>query len=485
MKILLINPPDEIEYVLGIGKEFVQKYEPLGILYIAAVLRENGYEVSVIDAHAQKLSIQDLKRMLLELKADIVGFSTFTCNGAIVYALGQWLKNTASETLVVLGNIHASVYAQQYLENRCCDIVVHGDGEYTFLKIIKFYKKELALNEIPGISFLDKRNEYCKTSSGELIQNLAELPFPARELVDQRLYNLTNISNQFYFVRKGDIAKTMSTSRGCLYHCSFCAVHNNSTQRLNSSQRVVDEIKLLWEKYNASYITMVDSLFMSNKERLLEICSGIRKLGVKIKWDSNAHVHYITPNVVEEMESAGCHELDFGIESGVQRLLDNVHKGTTISQIKEAIDTVRRHSKIHVVGLFVLGLPGETYQDSLQTIDFAKSLPLDMAQFSICVPYPGSILFKELSQRGELDTGIRPNGQIDVSVWKRYSSYILFTRNIPVWITPGLSYPQIKKLQKTAFREFYLRKEQILKQAPRVRLNNLFELVRLAIRAFF
>ena len=214
MNVLLINPPDEINYVLGIGKEFVQKYEPLGILYIAAVLKGSGYEVSVIDAQAQNINIEALKKLILQRNADIVGFSTFTCNGAVVYALGQWLKYNSPEKLVILGNVHASAYARQYLENKCCDIVVHGDGEYAFLKILESYQNGLLLGKIPGISFLDEKGNYCKTSEGEIIENLAGLPFPARELVNQGLYNLTNVSNQFYFVRKGDVVKTLSTSRG-------------------------------------------------------------------------------------------------------------------------------------------------------------------------------------------------------------------------------------------------------------------------------
>jgi len=485
VKVLLVNPRAGLGRLLGSGEEFVQRYEPLGLLYIAAVIRENGYDVAVIDAYAEGLRIADLKTQILNYKPDIVGISTLTCNGAIVYDLGSWLKNNIPEALVVLGNVHASVYAKQYLENRCCDIVVHGEGEFAFLKIIQFRKKELGLRDIPGISFVRDGRMYCRIPDREVTLDLTTLPFPARDLVNQRLYNLIEISNQFYVGKKGTISKTMSTSRGCLYDCIFCVVRNNGKQRFNSARRVVDEMEVLEKEYRASYITITDPLFMGDRDRILRICSEIRKRQLNIKWGCDAHVNHITPRLVEEIESAGCYSLDFGIESGVQRLLDSAGKKITIEQIKESINIVRKYSKIHIVGLFILGLPGETYKDSLQTIRFSKSLPLDMAQFSILVPYPGSSLFTELSEKNRLDTGIKKDGSVDISVWERYSSYISFTKNNPIWVTPGLSYLEIKGLQKKAQREFYLRPSQIIKHFRRIRINNLFKLINLALKAFF
>jgi len=484
MNILLINPPGQLKNLLGAGEIFVPKYEPLGLLYIAAVIKKSGYAVTVIDSYAEGLSLEDLKTRILNQGPDIVGISTLTCNGAISYKLGQWLKRTLPNMLVVLGNIHAQVYAKQYLENGCCDIVVHGEGEYTFLEIIKSYEKKLRLGDIPAISFLDANGTYCKTPGSAIITDLEKLPFPSRDLVNPNLYNLTEISNQLYIGGRNTVAKTMSTSRGCPYRCTFCVVHANNRQRFNSAIRVVEEMGILEKEYGASYVTIVDPLFIGNKQRLFAICSEIKKRGLKIKWGCDAHIHLITPDLIEEVESAGCYELDFGIESGVQRLLDIIRKGTTIQQIKEAIYTTKKYSRIHISGLFILGLPTETYKDSLETIRFAKSLPLDMAQFSILTPYPGSPLFNELSEKGQIDTGIRKDGSMDISVWERYSSYISFTDNNPIWVTPELSHTVIKRLQKKAQREFYLRPSQIIKHLRRVRADNLFELIKVLLKAF-
>ncbi|RKX96320.1 MAG: radical SAM protein [Spirochaetes bacterium] len=485
MKILLINPPAELESVLGIGKEFVQKYEPLGLLYIAAVIRERGFEVSVIDAFAEDLSLEELKSRVLNCKADVIGISTLTCNGAFVFKFGQWLKKNIPQTCVVLGNIHASVYAQQYLENDCCDIVVHGEGEYTLLKIIESFSNKIRLESISAVSYINRDGKYCKTSNGAVVADLTKLPLPARDLINDKLYGLTEISNQTYVGGRGAVAKTMFTSRGCPNNCSFCIVKLDRKQRFNDPMRVVDEIEMLQDKFNASYITIMDPLFMGNTKRVFEICSEIQKRGLHIKWGCDAHVRYISPELVEAMESAGCYSLDFGLESGVQRLLDNVRKGIRIDESKKAVNIVKKHSNIHIAGLFILGLPGERYEDSIKTIRFAKSLPLDMAQFSILTPYPGSPLFNELSRAGELDTGIRGDGSIDISVWERYSAYISFTNNDPIWVTPELSPLKIKQLQKRAQREFYLRLPQIIKHIRRIRMNNIIKIVKIAVRGFF
>jgi len=485
MKILLINPPDCTDAMLGVGRHLVPKYEPLGLLYIAAVLIRSGHKVTIIDAFAEELGLEELKKRIALNAPEAIGVSTLTCNGASVFELGRWIKSSMPGILLVLGNVHASVYAKQYLENKCCDVVVHGEGERAFLDIVEARKDGRSVNDVAGISFLDKDLAYVRTPDSGAPQNLEELPFPARELLDPGLYNLYELSNQFHVGGRRSVTRTMSTSRGCHYRCSFCVVHNDGRQRWNTPERVVDEMELLAKKYGVSYITMVDPLFISNQGRVFQICAEIKKRGLKVGWGCEAHVHCVTPELLKEMESAGCRDLAFGIESGVQRLLDAVNKTTTIEQIRKAVALVKGCSGISVSGLFILGLPGETYADSLETVRFAKSLPLDMAQFSILTPYPGSSLFDELSKAGQLDTGIRPDGGVDVSVWERYSSYVSFTGNDPIWVTPGLTAAQIRRLQKKAQRDFYCRPGQIIKHLRRVRPHNLGAVIKIITRGFF
>ncbi|MFC2061746.1 B12-binding domain-containing radical SAM protein [Elusimicrobiota bacterium] len=484
MKVLLINPPDQLDEILGVGKEFVQKYEPLGLLYLAAIAKKASCHVKVIDAYAENLDINKMKLAISEFEPDIIGITTLTSNGAIVYDLGKWIKSITGNSLVVLGNIHASVYANQYLQNNCCDIVVHGYGEIPFKNIIDYFNKKCAIDEIPGISFV-RDGKVVQNPDVKFTKDISDIPFPARDLIDQNLYKLGEISNQIFIPEKGKTAKTMITSRGCPNKCIFCAVNQSSGISFNNPERVVDEMEILEKKYNASYVYIMDSLFMANHTRVEEILKEKQKRKIKLKWGCDTHVNYLTPEIIEMSEKAGCHDLSIGFESGNQKSLDIIKKNFTLEDAKKAVKTIKQHSKIKIEGLFILGLPGEAYEDGVRTINFAKSLPIDMAQFSTLVPYPGSPLYYKLSSEGKIDTGIKKDGIIDTSIWKRYSSYVCFTNMQPIWVNDRLEFSELISLQKRAQREFYLRPKIVFSQLKRIKPQNLVPMIRIAIKGFY
>ncbi len=485
MRLLLINPPDEMGAMFGVGKGLIQKFEPLGLLYVAAVARDAGHDVTVIDAHAEELGPEKIKQLIDGANPEVIGFSTLTCSGALVYELGKWLKATRPECLVVLGNIHASTFAKPYLENGCADVVVHGDGEEALIAIMDAFENKGDMSKIPSISYRDESGKAIKTSDATVVENISELPYPARDLVNQASYKLSELSNQNYVCAANETAKTMVTSRGCVFRCTFCVVHGGIRPRFNSPERVVDELELLEKEYGTSYVYIQDPLFMGNVKRVMGICDEYRARGLKIKWGCDARVDYMKPKLIKAMAAANCYELSLGIESGVQRHLDAVDKRTTPKRVADGCANIKKYSNIRIEGLFILGFPDETYEEALETIRFACALPIDMAQFSIMTPYPGSPLFTELSEKGELETGIRADGTIDTSVWRRFSSYIVFTDIEPIWTTPSLSYPQLRKLQKKALRSFYLRPRQVFHAVKRLRRGNLVDSAKIAVKGFF
>lgn len=482
IKILLINPPNNLNKILGKANLFVSEFEPMGLLYIAAVLEENNYPVKILDAYAENLSMKQIDDCVSDYKPDVVGITCLTSTGSLTYKIGLMIKDKYPKVKVVLGNIHASIFSEAFLKNKVADVIVHGEGEMTMLDLVKTFEKQSDLSKVEGISWM-KNGEVIDNPRRNPVQNLDDIPFPARHLIPSEKYSVENLSNFVFVNNTGKLMKQMFTSRGCVFQCRFCVVHQQRHYRTRSPKKVVDEMELLINKYNTGYIFIMDSLFIANKKRVIEICKEIGKRKLKFYWGCEGHVKLVDRELLRYMKKAGCYEMHFGIESGVQRLLDNVNKGTTIEQIEKAVNLTKKMG-IKVSGLFMLGLPGETYDDSLKTIDFACRLPLDFAQFSITVPYPGSQLFDEFSKSGKIQTGVLKDGTIDTSVWERFSAYSSFTKKKPIYLPDGMSIEELKKVQKLALRKFYLRPVQIVRQIKRFRINDIFRLT-LAFKSVF
>lgn len=471
MKIILINPPDDLGNFLGRGKQFVPVLEPLGLLSIAAVVRDAGYSVSVIDAFAQGLSFDELKILIKEKSPDVVGLSSFTSNGAALFEIGRWIKRNLLQTQVVFGNTHAAVFAEAYLNHGCCDYVVHGEGEQVFLQILRALSEGKTVKGIESVSYRENGN-CVLTKEAAVIEDLSSLPLPARDLVDPRFYHYSSMTNTPYVGGRKSVAKHMFTSRGCPYTCSFCAVHKRKGRRCYSLEQIEKEIRELISCYGTNYIFFSDPIFVADRKRVLDLCEMIKSNYPRLRWGCEGHVNCMDEEMVRVMEAGGCYDIAFGIESGVQRLLNGINKKTSLENIEKTIRLVKKHSRIKISGLFILGLPGEKRADSLETIRFAKRLPLDMAQFSTLVPYPGSAIYHELAQKGLIDTGIRADGTLDASVWQRYSAYSCFTDHLPIWTPVGMSARELKLLQRKALREFYFRPHQFLYQLKRLRASN-------------
>lgn len=471
MKILLINPPNNLSEVLGKANVFIGAFEPMGLLYIAAMLEKHHHEVKILDAFHLNYNLKQISQSIAEFQPDVVGITCLTSTGSLTYYIGKMIKEKFPQIKVVLGNIHASVFSTAFLKNRIADVVVHGEGEFTMVELLKVWEKEKTLAEVDGISWWNGR-KVVDNPIRVPVTNLDDIPLPARHLVPSERYSANNLSNFVYVNKSKKLMKQIMTSRGCVFQCRFCVVHRHRFYRFNSPKRVVDEMELLVKKYNACYLFIMDPLFVANRKRVLEVCKEIRRRKLDFKWGCECHVKLVDAQLLTQMKKAGCFEVHFGIESGVQRLLDNVNKGTKITEIEKAVKLAKKVG-LKVSGLFMLGLPGETFTDSLKTINFACSLPLDFAQFSITVPYPGSQLFIDLVNEGKIETGIRKDGTINPAVWERFSAYSSFTDNKPIYLPEGMTMEELKRAQKLALRKFYLRPKQLVKQIKRLSLQDL------------
>lgn len=469
-KVLLFFPPNNMDKIVGRGKHFITPGEPFGIMYISSFLKSKGVDLELVDAFALGWGAKEIIDLIREKEPLLVGFSCLTSGAPIVYQLGKEIKAKFPQTKVVLGNRHATVFAGYFLQEGCADFIIRDEGEITMLELYQALSGGGALENILGLSW-KRDGVIVHNPDRPFTEELDIFPLPDRDSVPLDKYRL-----QFYWGPKSSSKyyKGMMTSRGCPNQCTYCNVHKDKKVRYHSVNRVMEEIGLLVNKYKAQYIFFLDSLFISKRERVMEICDRIVAEKLKFEWNCEGHVNFITKDLLKKMKQAGCHMIAFGIESGVQELLHNVKKYQSLEKIREVV-RYTKEAGIKPVGLFMLGLPGETKELSLRTIDFAKSLPLDFAQFAITVPYPGTELYYEQVKRGK----------VDPYAWTRFSQYVSFTDNMPIYVPDGMTGEELKALQLRAIKEFYLRPKVIFNQLLKARLNSLPDYLRSAKAVLF
>lgn len=461
MKVLLIIPPFDFEK-FGRVKEFVTPFACSGPAYIAAVLEKNNIDVDVIDAFAFRLNESETLSMIKEKKPNIVGISCLTPAAPIAFSLARDIKNYNPNIVVVLGNIHASIFAEDILMKEAVDIIVHGEGEHTMVDLVQAIEANKGLSGVKGISFRSN-GQILRTRPRELLENLDELPFPAWHLFPFKKYSLLFL---------GNIAKTPGLtvfgSRGCPYNCAFCCLQNTQGKgyRRRNPKKIVDEIEYLITNFPIKQVGFMDPIFPFSKQDGLEFCNEMVRRGLnnEVVWMCETRLDRIDRELLSAMRHAGCRRIAYGLESGTQILLDNVQKSSNLSKAREIIKYTREEG-IQTLGFFMLGLPGETKDTVRETINFAKELDLDFAKFSITIPFPGSQLYVDLVNSGRLKR----------QDWENFVSYNPDPENL-VCVPGSIEPEELIKLQQKAHLKFYLRPKMIFKQLFKIRTVSIKEL---------
>lgn len=457
MNILLINPNLSLSERYGMLARVGPTTEPLGLAYLAAAVRKAGHEVKIIDAAASHCKPPDLVRELKKENYDIIGITLMTPMYLCAMEVVRSIKKVDKKIKIIVGGPHVTVTPEETLRNnRDIDYAVLGEGEYTVVELIDAIKSSKEnLSEIRGIAFFDKReNKVVITAPRPFEPHIDRLPLPARALLPMKLYTPTPT----YYQKLP--AYLVLTTRGCPFRCLYCSKIFGNTIRYHSVERVIEEINILIKEYAAKEIIFRDDSFTTNKKYVVKLCKEMIKQGInkKIQWMCVTRVDLVDEELLRIMKKAGCWSIHFGAESGSQRLLDIARKGITIDQIRTAFSLTRRLG-IKTKAFFMLGLPTETREESLQTIKFAKELDPDGVQFTITVPYPGTKLF-ELAQK---------SGHIKSLRWEDYQSWGGWTNKDLVYVTEGRTQEELKELQKLALREFYLRPKIILRSILGIR----------------
>lgn len=381
MKTLLINP--DTPRIRGLGG--VNCF-PLGLGYIAAVL-DASHEVKVIDVRAEKLDNDSLGEAISKISPRIVGITSMTIAFSRAIEIAKMVKQINNDTVVVVGGAHSNVWPDYPLKYDCFDISIYGEGERTAVELWDGIERGESYEDIKGIAH-KKDGEVIINQRRELIENLDELPFPARHLFPMSKYE--DESNLYV-----SPVYSVGTSRGCPFSCAFCSsnICFGRSYRFRSPKNVVDEIELLINEYNARGIYFREDLFTVNEKRVIATCDEIKKRGLNFKWECESRVDIVNEEMLKAMKSAGCEYIWFGVESASQEMLDYLNKQITLSQVREAYSLCKQIG-IKAGASFLIGVPGETIGDIYNTINFAGELNAESAQFNIFTGHPTSPLYE-------------------------------------------------------------------------------------------
>lgn len=412
MRILLITPPTT--HLEKVGKPTLNI--PIGLLSIAGMLEKEEYNVEIYDAkisgdvkHYKNYihfgdSYETIKKKIKEKKPDVVGISNpFTAYIENAKEVARIVKKVDKNIKVIMGGPHASVAPKDFLKENTVDFVVMAEGEYTILKILRYLEGKDKIENIKNIAY-KKGGKIKVNERGIFIQNLDDLSFPTYHLVDMEKYFKGYFASRPEFINR---VVSMITSRGCPFNCIFCSIHLHMGRmwRANSPEYVLKHIKLLVDKYDVNLIHFEDDNLTFNAKRFDKILDGIIKSKLKIKWDTpnGVRADTLTKELLIKCKKSGCQYLIIGIESGNQKVLDEI-VGKRLD-LKKTIQVAKwcKEIDLDLEAFYVVGFPGETLDEIRDTFEFAKRLNerYDVyPNFNIATPLINTKLYDLCKKKG-------------------------------------------------------------------------------------
>jgi radical SAM superfamily enzyme YgiQ (UPF0313 family) len=419
---------------------------------IAAVLEKNGYMVRILDLPVLGFSEDSFSTIIRQEKPDVVGVTAMTPTINSAVSVVEKVKECDRNITVVLGGAHATILPEETLKSISeIDVIVRGEGEQTILEFIRVLQEDPnSINQVLGISC----REGDSVRSNPLrppVLDLDTLPLPAFHLLPIGKYRL----HPPFGRRKP--AMPIITSRGCPYHCIFCskAVFGEK-YRSNNPAYIVDEIRFLKEKFGVKEIKFYDDVFTLDRKRVIAICTQLKERGIDIPWSCETRVNLVDSELLKVMKNAGCYMIEYGAESGNQTVLNSLKKGITLEQTTKAFK-LTHEAGIETVAYFMIGSPQETLETVQETVEFAKKLDPDFAQFSITTPYPATELYR-----------LAVDEQYVSERWDEYVYADLKSVDNSGFGTETLSREELRQWNKKAYTSFYLRWRYVWKRLKKM-----------------
>ncbi|MEK6691292.1 MAG: radical SAM protein [Nitrospirota bacterium] len=453
MKCALIIPawiPEDI-FSSKTASSQINYWQPLGILYVASSLIKAGHDVKFFNGAF--MTHEEILKDVKEYNPEFVGIYSTAFGWPKAKKTAEDIKRFDGRIFVCAGGPYPIAMQEQCLLDSGAggiDAIVTGEGELAVLELIDRIQKGLSLKDIEGVDYREG-NRVIKNPQRPLISDLNSIPLPARNLLgDKNLY----IPPPATYRRKP--VAVVLTSRGCNRRCIFCFQIDRDRKsgiRYRSVENVMDEIELCL-KQGFREIKFIDDTLAADYDRAMGIAQEIKARKLDFTWFASACVNQVDKPLLKAFKEAGCWAILFGAESGVQKNLNTIRKGITLDQTRNAVRTAKEVG-IKVFTPFIFGIPGETFEEGLKTIDFACELDPDVANFHTITPFPGTDLYDRVTEFGTISDNLTD-----------------FTYQGAAFIPNTMTRDTIQRLRSIAFRRFYSRPRFLLRRVVGIRNIN-------------
>jgi radical SAM superfamily enzyme YgiQ (UPF0313 family) len=453
MKCALVIPswiPEDLFPTKTAGSQ-INYWQPLGTLYVASALIEHGHEVRFFNGAF--LSHPEIMQQLHEFAPEFVGLYSTTFGWPRAVTTAKAIKALDDKVFICVGGPYPTAVAEECLSDgdNSIDAVIYGEAEVTAPALVNALQHHQSLDNIQGIVFRDG-DEIVKNPARALIEDLDKMPFPARHLLGEAEENY--LPPPATYKRKP--VAVIITSRGCDRRCIYCSQFDQKRKsgvrgiRYRSIENVLNEIEYCLKR-GYKEIKFIDDTLASDYDRAMQLCQAIKERGLNFSWFASACANQVDKPLLQAMKDAGCWAVLFGAESGVQKNLNTLRKGIKLEHVRAAVKAAKDVG-LKVSTPFIIGIPGETYEDALKTIDFAIELNPDFANFHALTPFPGTHLHNNIEKYGSVAHNLE-------EYTYQGAAFVPFT----------MSRRQIQELRQLAFRKFYGRPSFLFRKVLQLR----------------
>jgi anaerobic magnesium-protoporphyrin IX monomethyl ester cyclase len=431
-------------------------FPSLPLAQLASWTRHHGYDVQLIDLHAENMYPKDAAQRVKDFDPHIVALTAKTLGWPAVIEIAQMVREAAPKAKIVAGGPHFSIYPKESLTWDCFDVAVIGEGEETFLEICDRVESGSSLDDCVGTMVRKPDGEVIENPSRPVPKDLDKYPFPAWDLLPIQNYHCLTVLHPF---------ATMVTTRGCPWHCGYCSQVYSEKVRFRSPELVADELKYLVDNYGVREVVFFDETFTIGKKRMRALSEAILQRNIKVKFNIRARVDTVDHEVLALLKRAGLRSIHMGVEAGTDRLLKIMNKQITREQTERAF-RIARELGIETRGYFMIGYYDASPDDIEDTIKFAAGLGLDWASFSVATALPATDLYDIAQERG----------YVSGDFWRQYT--IDGGGFIPQLETETFTAEQLRAYRTKAYMKFYLRPDLIRRKLSKADTRKeLFEMV--------